>query len=158
MILRSLATALLIVPLAVAFAACGDDDDGSSGDDAADATTPAATAAPTGAGPTTLDISAQDFAFSPATLSAVAGEEVTLTITNDGNATHTFTIDDLDVDVQLAPGDEQTVTFTPTGDDTFYCRFHRAAGMEGTLSTDASSADPGAVDPSPTTAIGNYRY
>jgi plastocyanin len=173
MIVRSLLTLLLAIPLTIAIAACGDDDDGgTSGDGAAGATSPAAeattpsaddTATPEATTPSdgeseVIDISAQDFAFAPASISAVAGEEVTVTITNTGNAPHTFTIDDLDVDVQLSAGEEATVSFTPSGDDTFYCRFHRSAGMEGTLSTDSSSSDAGGSGDTTTSAANEFSY
>lgn len=161
---RSLFPLLIAVPLALAIAACGDDDDNASGDGTAGATSPAAetTASPEATTPSgeseAIDISAQDFAFAPASISGVAGEELTATITNTGSAPHTFTIDDLDVDVQLGAGEAATVSFTSTGDDTFYCRFHRSAGMEGTLSTDSSSSNPGGNGNSPTSVANEFSY
>ncbi len=98
-------------------------------------------AAPSGGGAkasiraSAVEMEADDFYFEPETLEARVGEAVTLTVKNEGGAVHTFTIDELNVDQTLRPGDEVTVTLTPAraGSFTFYCRFHRARGMEGTM-------------------------
>jgi plastocyanin len=61
---------------------------------------------------------------------------MTFTLTNAGDATHTFTIDELDVDEELAPGataEVQADLPSDGGQLRFYCRFHAAQGMEGTI-------------------------
>ena len=84
----------------------------------------------------------EDFAFNPAQLQVRAGQAVRLELKNRDSASHTFTIDELSVDETLAPDEEKTVTFTPTGAGplAFYCRFHRSGGMEGTLTIAAASS------------------
>lgn len=84
---------------------------------------------------TALTVSAVDNSFEPASLSAPAGSEVTIEVTNDGANPHTFTIDDLGVDSgSLASGESATVTFD-MGEDTvtFYCAIHGEAMMSGEI-------------------------
>ncbi len=106
---------------------------------------------PSGSG--TVDVAQDDFFFNPKDLAAEAGKAVTVKLKNEGKATHTFTIDELTVDQTMAPGEEATVTFTPTkaGTLAFYCRFHRGQGMEGTLkvSGGASGSAPGGAATTP---------
>ncbi len=133
-------------------AACGDDEE--------EEAPPAATSAPSGA----VEIGADDFYFEPAQLAAQAGETVTVRVANEGAAPHTFTIDELNVDQVLNPGQEATVTFTPSqaGTLAFYCRFHRGQGMEGSLTVSGGSggAAPEQATPAPdsTTPVPGYGY
>jgi plastocyanin len=86
-----------------------------------------------------LAIEAHDFEFHPQQIKAQPGQPVTLSIKNDGKVSHTFTIKALGVDVELRPGEERTVTFTPTGEVEFVCRFHEARGMKGRVVTAAQA-------------------
>ena len=67
----------------------------------------------------------------PSSLRGVA----TIALSNTGEAPHTFTIKDQDIDEELQPGDEieVTVTFPDSGSVKFICRFHAGGGMEGSL-------------------------
>ena len=80
-----------------------------------------------------VSLEADDFYFEPKEIRARAGQPLTLRIANEGKAAHTFTIASLGVDVELGPGDERTVTLTPTGEAEFVCRFHQAQGMTGKI-------------------------
>ena len=85
----------------------------------------------------TSSISAVDNAFEPEELSLAAGEEVTVTFTNEGDAPHTFTSTELGFDTgSVEPGDSAEVTFTaPDQDTTFICTIHEASDeMVGTIS------------------------
>lgn len=77
---------------------------------------------------------AGNFFFSPKTLTVSVGEEVVLDIRSTG--THTFTIDELGVNVRFGTG-KATVRFTPDrpGQFEYYCAIpgHRERGMIGTL-------------------------
>lgn len=86
-------------------------------------------------GKKTFTIDAQDYFFSPNVLTGSAGQELTLTIDNQGAATHTFTIASEHIDVTLTPGTQQTVkvTFPNSGSTEFLCRFHESMGMTGEL-------------------------
>lgn len=129
---------ILVIPilaLALAAAACGDDDGG--GDNAPDGTTPpagTATDAPTDApSDSVIAVQAIDFAFDQGSISATAGTVVEVDFANGGVASHTFTVDELGVDLLLAGGDNGTVQFTfPDESFEFYCRIHPTQ-MRGTL-------------------------
>lgn len=82
-----------------------------------------------------LEVSAVDNSFDPSTLSAAAGSEVTVEVTNDGSNPHTFTIDDLEVDTgSIAGGGSASATFTmPDSSVDFYCAIHGESTMSGTI-------------------------
>lgn len=120
---RIRALAALLTVLALSLGACGDDDDDAAETGAVDDAAPAA-----------ISLEARDFEFSPASVSAPAGETVTVEVENTGQAPHTFTASAVDVDEQVAPGGSAEVTFTmPDGNVEFVCRFHEGQGMTGTV-------------------------
>ena len=86
-------------------------------------------------GKSTFEIDQANFSFTPSTLGGSAGQKITFTIKNVGSVPHTFTIDSMNVDVTVSPGSETTVdvTFPTSGTVEFYCKFHKASGMTGTL-------------------------
>jgi plastocyanin len=116
----------LVAAGALTLTACGGDGDGGGGT----ATEPAGDG-----GSATVEIEARDNLFSPSTIQATSGEETTVTVSNTGQAVHTFTIEELDVDVTIDPGSDGTATFTASESGTlqFVCRFHEAEGMVGTI-------------------------
>ena len=80
-------------------------------------------------------IESANAAFSSTSLAAPSGQ-VTVVLTNHDLFWHTFTIDELDVDLEAPLGGTREATFTaPPGIYRFYCRVpaHAAAGMRGTL-------------------------
>jgi len=78
-------------------------------------------------------VTTQDTAFAPAVLSAHVGETVAFRLDNRDASPHTFTIDNLHVDVFIPAGKSVLALFVPTKDGayTFYCSLH--PGMTGTL-------------------------
>ncbi len=82
-----------------------------------------------------ISMKSTSFAYSPETITAKVNEPLTIDIDSVGK--HTFTIDELGVDVLTPAGVVTTVAFTPTKKGTyeFYCAIpgHRAAGQVGTL-------------------------
>ena len=123
----------------------------------ASATTPASGGSPSAS----VSLEQDDFFFNPTEIAAQAGSPLTVTVKNNGKATHTFTIDALSVDETISPGSEKTVSLTPVsgGDLQFYCRFHKASnGMQGTLkvSGTGASSSSGAASPTATTSGGGY--
>ena len=87
-----------------------------------------------------FELELDDFYFGPTVLEGEAGQTMTLTLHNEGEAPHTFTIDGA-VDEELEPGAEGVtvdVTYPDTGALAFYCRFHRGQGMLGALSVEGS--------------------
>ena len=82
-----------------------------------------------------FDLEMDDFYFEPTVLTGEAGQTILIELENEGNAPHTFTIDDQGVDVEVEAGrsGEAEVTFPDSGEVLFYCRFHQGQGMRGGL-------------------------
>ena len=80
-----------------------------------------------------LELELDDQYFAPTFVNAPAGATVEVTLTNEGDLPHTFTIDGAGVDEQLDGGESATVdvTMPASGSLRFYCRLHVAAGMQG---------------------------
>ena len=119
---KRLAAILLLLPL-VALGCGGDDDedDAASGDAAEEA-------AGDGGG---LAVTAAGFAFDPTELEAAAGD-VTIDFTNEDDTDHTFTIEELDVDIAAGGGESASGDATvEAGSYEYVCRIHPS--MQGTL-------------------------
>ena len=102
-----------------------------SGSTTASAGTPSAAATAASA-----TIESYDIYFEPKELTIPAGTDVTVTLPNDGMTLHNFSIDALDINVDIAPGETKTVTINaPAGSYEYYCNVpgHKPAGMVGTL-------------------------
>jgi plastocyanin len=126
------ATAALIVLTAVslllvASVACGDDDE-----DLEDGATPTQSPRPEAE---EFELTAEDFSFTPDTIELGLGESLDINLNNDGDAAHTFTLDELHIDVEVPAGESVTVPLTASaeGEYNFYCKFHDAQGMVGAL-------------------------
>jgi plastocyanin len=80
-------------------------------------------------------LEAVDNAFKPAQLTAAAGQKVTLVLKNDGATLHNFSVDALGVSKDVEMGKQVTISFTPTSAGTlsFYCKYHQALGMTGSI-------------------------
>lgn len=90
-----------------------------------------------------VDIEQDDLYFESTFLKAKAGSTVKVTLENEGDANHTFTIDGQDVDEELSPGDtvDVNVKIPSNGKPvTFYCRFHVSSGMQGAFYTKSGAA------------------
>ena|SRR5439155_25340111 len=99
-----------------------------------------------------VSLEQDDFYFQPTTLSGEAGKPLQVALKNEGQASHTFTIDSLSIDQTVKPDETMTITVTPKagGDLPFYCRFHKASnGMQGTITVSGSSGS-GATSPTAT--------
>jgi plastocyanin len=86
-----------------------------------------------------LVVESYDIYFEPDELSIPADTEVTVQLPNDGAALHNFSIDELGIDVDIAPGaTEETVINAPAGEYEYYCNVpgHKPAGMFGTLTVE----------------------
>ncbi len=75
------------------------------------------------------DLTIVDFAFSPTELTVTEGQ--TISISNTGDVSHTFTTDDGAIDQTISPGETVDVTLTGVTTGGFHCRFHTQ--MTGTL-------------------------
>jgi plastocyanin len=147
------------VALAVTTFGCGDD--GGSTTETGSASGSGSASAPAGAAPVSLpgtvadhgtaalegsalDLELDDQYFAPTFVEASPGATVTVTLTNEGDLPHTFTIDDTAVDEEVAAGESATVevTLPDRGSLRYYCRFHVAGGMQGAF---VVSAEDGAT-------------
>lgn len=111
---------------------------------AAAAATPGAAGTPespttSGAAAETAEVVSLDIFFEPDELMIPADSEVTVALPNEGVTEHNFSIDALNIDVDIAPGAaEETVINAPAGTYEYYCNVpgHKAAGMVGTLTVE----------------------
>lgn len=84
-------------------------------------------------------IVSRDILFEPAVMTIAAESDVTISLPNEGFAPHNFSIDELEISVDLAPGETKEVVINaPAGEYEFYCNVpgHREAGMVGTLTVE----------------------
>ncbi len=89
----------------------------------------------TASGEQEITVTAHDIYFDPAEIHAKAGK-VKFILPNEGAAEHDFSIDELNVQVNMPAGTTQTVEVDlPAGTYQFYCNIpgHKDAGMVGTL-------------------------
>ena len=108
-------------------------------------TTADAPAAVDGGAVATVEVASYDIYFEPAELTIPADTDVTVVLPNNGAAPHNFSIDELGIDVDIAPGaTEETVINAPAGEYEFYCNVpgHKEAGMVGTLIVSEDAAAP----------------
>ncbi len=80
-------------------------------------------------------ITMSDNFFEPPCVAVSSTQPITLT--NAGNLEHNFTVEDEDFDIDVDPGGEVTTdevgTDLAAGVYKFYCEYHQAEGMVGTL-------------------------
>lgn len=80
--------------------------------------------------------------FEPDELKAALNSEVILTVKNEGDATHNFTISFLGVDEDIPPGQSKQIKFTvtppPHNEDfyTFYDENFQGEGMQGRINVE----------------------
>jgi uncharacterized cupredoxin-like copper-binding protein len=86
-----------------------------------------------------VEIVSRDIVFEPDEATIPANTDVTFTLPNEGVTAHNFSIDELDISVDQAPGaTEEVVINAPAGTYEFYCNVpgHKEAGMTGTLTVE----------------------
>jgi len=88
-----------------------------------------------------ITVEGTEFAFTPSSITVKKGEAVQVTFKNMGKYPHNFTVSQLGVASQtIQPGQQTTVTFTPTqtGTFTYLCTVpgHADRGMTGTLTVE----------------------
>jgi uncharacterized cupredoxin-like copper-binding protein len=80
---------------------------------------------------------AEDIEWSTNLIEAEVGQPIELTITNTGALDHDFEIAELDLNILLAPGQRETITFVvdEAGTYEYICNIpgHQDAGMVGEL-------------------------
>ena len=83
--------------------------------------------------------------FEPTVLHGKAGQELALTLENEGRSQHTFTPADGKADVEVKPGSmaEAKITLPQSGNLAFYCRFHEDKRMAGVFNVSGPLDSPG---------------
>jgi plastocyanin len=93
---------------------------------------PASPTAPEG---DTVTVTISDFAFDPPVV--IASTDQSIELVNDGSALHNFSVDGTPIDVDVNPGETQTLAAPgssfPAGTYTLFCKYHQAQGMVGAL-------------------------
>jgi plastocyanin len=115
--------------LSLVVAACGGDDDGGDTTGTTGATGATGATEETGSTGGGTSITIAGFAFDPNTITVSGPTEVT--ITNDDDTTHTFTLDDDSVDETIDAGATATVTVDVSQTTGFHCTIHPE--MTGTV-------------------------
>jgi plastocyanin len=124
------AVTALALALVLPLAGCGGGDDDDGGDSAASEQEQERPSGPT------TDITARDFAFDPSEVTLAAGREVTIVLTNEDDAEHNITVEDLDVDEDAEGGQTGQATITPdAGSFDFQCKYHPNQ-MTGTITVE----------------------
>jgi plastocyanin len=80
-----------------------------------------------------ITVEQDDFYFKPTYIQGKKGEDVTVTVKNEGSVQHTFTIDSQNVDKTVDPGKSVTVMVKIPANGkpvAGHCRFHGADGMK----------------------------
>ena len=95
------------------------------------------------AGAAEVTVTAGDLWFEPERVEASSGTALNITVRNDGRVFHDFTIDELDLMIDVEAGDSVTAGLPDVEPGTydFYCSVpgHAQAGMTGTLVIDPAS-------------------
>ena len=93
---------------------------------------PASPTAPEG---DTVTVTLSDFAFDPPVV--IASTDQAIELVNEGSALHNFSVDGTPIDVDVNPGETQTLAAPgssfPAGTYTLFCKYHQAQGMVGAL-------------------------
>jgi plastocyanin len=152
MLIRILALAALGPVLLLA--ACS-----SSGDNATTTTKASQTTSASGgaAQPQAITVTAVDFSFSPATITASAGQVINVTFKNTGSTQHSFTVGSTDV-AQAAGGASSSGSFTASATTVeFHCKFHPTQ-MKGTITINGPISNNTGASSTPTAAAGAGGY
>jgi plastocyanin len=149
--MRHFQVAAATLAIALAALACGGDDEaGVDGNG-------------TASSPQLVEVTAKDFSFVPPKLRGTVGAPIEITLKNTGQVSHTFTIDEFNVDTEVVAGATTTVTVLPSepGEFNYYCRFHEGRGMRGAITTtgeDGSGAGAASPSDAPATETDDYSY
>ena len=96
-----------------------------------------------------LDVELDDLYFAPTFIKATPGTQVDISLKNEGEVKHTFTIDETSTNVELDAGQKSSVkvTLPASGALAFYCSIHIESGMQGAFSVSATTAAAGGGTP-----------
>ena len=80
-----------------------------------------------------IEVKLYDDAFNPKVITIPTGRTTTVILKNEGKKKHTFTVEKLNIDEEVQPGKEKTITVNPKTSGTYelICRYHFQEGMVG---------------------------
>jgi plastocyanin len=80
-----------------------------------------------------IEVKLYDDAFNPKVITIPTGRTTTVILKNEGKKEHTFTVEKLNIDVEVQPGQKKSITVNPknTGTYDLICRYHFQEGMVG---------------------------
>lgn len=86
-----------------------------------------------------VNLNALDIKWDITEINAKAGQPIEITLTNDGALDHNFVIEELGIEIEIAPGDTSVVALTApdSGSLDYVCDIpgHQEAGMVGSIKT-----------------------
>ena len=85
-----------------------------------------------------VEVSAVDIDFKPATLEMSAGEAVNVTVKNEGEIVHDFTLEEADVHVNVEPGETKTTSVTIDEPGTYEAKCTVPGHSEGGMTIDVT--------------------
>lgn len=106
-----------------------------------------------------VPVDAQNFQFTPSTITVKPGDKVTVTVSNKDSFLHNFSISELSVSQDIAANSTQAISFTATSSNLqFFCKYHKSKGMVGTLDVGAANSIPSAPAGAASPAGGYTKY
>jgi plastocyanin len=87
-----------------------------------------------GGGSSSIEVTASDIAFDSTSFEVPAGAEVAVTLTNEDDPEHSFSIEDPEFEIEAHGGESAEGTFTAPDSGTleFFCKYHPDA-MRGEI-------------------------
>lgn len=81
------------------------------------------------------EVELDDFYFEPTIIKAAPGTQFKLELFNESNNLHNLSLDDQNIDQDVAAGEnvDVMVTIPDSGQVEFYCKYHKAQGMVGAV-------------------------
>ena len=82
-----------------------------------------------------ITVEIRDNAIVPRHFESALGRDITITAVNTGSEPHNFTVEEFDIDIDLEPGETETVELEdpPLGTFRYYSDLHGDEGLEGTF-------------------------
>jgi plastocyanin len=88
-------------------------------------------------GESSVEVELDNFYFEPTAIKGTAGAQIKLELKNEATVVHNFSLTDQKVDQDVQPDQsvDVTVTIPQSGFVEFFCKYHKATGMVGELTS-----------------------
>jgi plastocyanin len=86
-----------------------------------------------------VELEMDDFYFKPTVLKGTPGQKLGIELKNEGKVEHNLTITNQQIDKDVPAGGKAkvSITFPKSGTLSFFCKYHQAQGMRGSLQAGA---------------------